>query len=148
MLATMKIKNLAEQLSNAFETRARTTGEEFVCLKDGSPDWMRDVIRSAHGDAMPNDTIYEFCRRAAEAIAESEEDPSDAIAEIEADVYTSRLTSWLNASPSHVDYLTQAMVQTEYRDGFALLSYAQYLHIQEVGGYLLAALEEIETEEE
>ena len=59
MTAT-SIQKLAEQLSAAFETKKRNDGQEFVSLKDGSPEWMTDVIRATHGDKLPDDTVYAF----------------------------------------------------------------------------------------
>ncbi len=57
-----KVIALAEQMSKAFERRERKDGKEYVCLKDEFEKtvWMKDVLRSAHGDLFPNDYIYKF----------------------------------------------------------------------------------------
>lgn len=51
---------------------------------------------------------------------------------IEADVYTSNLTEWLNSKNSRVYYLTEALEEIEFKDGFQLLAYAQSREIEEV----------------
>jgi hypothetical protein len=138
----MLIEKLAEQLSAAFETKKRNDGNEFVSLKDGSPEWMTQVIRSAHGDKLPDDTTYAFIEKAADAIADHE-DPQEAIAEIEPDPYTAGLTSWLHARVDHVYYLTEVLEEgTGITDGFQLLAAAQQKQLHEVGYALVSALEE------
>jgi hypothetical protein len=139
------IKKFAEKLSGALETKKRNDGQEFVCLKDGSPAWMTEVIRSAHGDKLPDDTTYKFIERVADALANASEDaePSDVILEIEPDPYTAGLTAWLNARVDHVYYLTEVLEEgTGITDGFQLLAAAQQKQIHEVGYALVSALEE------
>jgi len=50
----------------------------------------------------------------------------------EVDIYTSNLTKWLNQSPSHVYYLTEALEENGIKDGFQLLALAQYRAIEEI----------------
>jgi hypothetical protein len=137
----MRIQKLAEQLSAAFENNKRNDGNEFVSLKDGSPAWMTEVIRSAHGDKLPDDTVYEFIENCADAIADHE-DPQEAIAEIEPSPYTADLTAWLHARVDHVYYLTECLEENRFDDGFQLLAAAQQKQIQEIGYALVSALEE------
>jgi hypothetical protein len=147
----MDIKTLATQLSEALERKKRTSGVEFITLREGSPKWMTDVVRSVHdhGKNPPNDTTYQFIARCAEAIAEittttldDEEAAQEAIYSIEPDVYTYDLTAWLHASVLHVEYLTEVMEECSPTDGFNLLTMAQGRHIVEVGEALIAALAE------
>src|ERR1700730_15315183 len=93
------VQKLAAALSQAFQTKKRNDSNEFVSLKDGSPDWMTEVVRAAHGDKLPDDTVYAFIEKAADALADADEDaePSDVILEIEPDPYTAGLTAWLHA---------------------------------------------------
>ena len=136
---------LAEQLGAAFIRDKRTSGEEFVKLKDGSPQWMTDVIREMHdnGHKLPDDTVYAMIEKCADAIAEGS-DPQDAISEIEADIYTHDLTAWLNSRNDHVEYLTEVLEEWrgDIKDGSQLLQLAQLKQIQEVGSALIQALEE------
>jgi hypothetical protein len=145
MTNTQSIQKLAEQLSAAFETKKRNDDNEFVSLKDGSPEWMTDVVRAAHGDKLPDDTVYAFIEKAADALANASEDaePSDVILEIEPDPYTAGLTAWLHARVDHVYYLTEVLEEgTGITDGFQLLAAAQQKQIHEVGYALVSALEE------
>lgn len=71
---TSRIKKAADLFASSFETRQRDTGEEFVCLVDGSPDWMRDAIREAHGGRMPCDYLYRACKAAVDHFAETLEE--------------------------------------------------------------------------
>lgn len=140
----MSIQELAKQLSDAFETKKRDSGVEFVVLKDDSPKWMTDVIHAVHGDKLPDDTTYGFIEQCATAIADSTDDPQDAIYSIEPNVYTNNLTGWLHARADHVYYLTEVLEECgEVKDGFTLLAMAQAKHIQEVGNALLSELESL-----
>ena len=114
---------------------------------------MTEVIHRAHGDEGPNDTIYGFVEKAANAIwsadANDEDSASDAIYEIESNIYTSDLMAWLHESPSHVYYLTEALEESGVGiDGFQLLGIAQRKQIQEVRRALLSALLEQESNQE
>lgn len=142
------IQSLAVELSAALDTRTRANGTEFTCLADGAPQWMTDVIRAIHDDKLPDDTTYGLIKRCADALAEldvdaSESDASDAIAELESDVYTNDLTAWLNARADHLYYLGQAMEDFSPTDGFALLSMAQKIQIDEVGCALVYQLSKL-----
>jgi hypothetical protein len=151
-----KLHELAGDLYDALETRKRNNGKEFICLKDGSPDWMTEVISTAHGDAMPDDTIYGIIERAAGALhdaeAEDEDAAQEAIYELEPDCYTNDLTAWLHKRVDHVYYLTEVLEDGGCEDGFQLLMAAQSKQIQEIGGQLVSALvayqSELEDEEE
>lgn len=140
----MDVKTLATQLDAAFDHRTRDNGDAFVCLKDDSPEWMTTIIRTAHGDKLPNDTVYAIIECCADAIAsygvEGKYAAQDAITEIEPNAYTHELTGWLNARVDHVYYLTQALQECEPKDGFQALAIAQQLQIREIGDALVSAL--------
>lgn len=135
----MNVKTLATQLGAAFDHRTRDNGDAFVCLKDDSPEWMTTIIRIAHEDKLPDDTVYTLIERCADAIADAD-NPSEAISELEPDSYTHELTAWLNSRVDHVYYLTQALQECEPKDGFQALAIAQQLQIHEVGEALIVAL--------
>ena len=137
--------DLAQEMSEAFETRTRDNGDSFRVLKDGSPKWMTGVIHEVHGEDLPDDTIYRMIEMAVDAMADCEEveEIVERIYEIEADVYTSDLTDWLNKRNDHVYYLTEALEEFEPRDGFQLLMMAQKIQIDEVASATLNALQEI-----
>lgn len=145
----MDINEKAQALYDALETKTRDNGDKFVSLKDGSPEWMTQVIREIHGDKLPDDTTYEFIERCARAIEDVDAgEMQDAISEIEPDCYTNDLTGWLHARADHVYYLTQALEDYgPFDDGFKLLATAQKMHIDEIGSALIAALENVDVPE-
>ena len=84
------------------------------------------------------DFVYEQTCRCLEWLVDEAPEDSDEIEDIllevidgEVDVYTSGLTEWLNQSNYHVYYLTDAL-ESGIKDGFQLLSLAQYHAIEEV----------------
>jgi trans-aconitate methyltransferase len=150
METTKTVSELAGELSNALESKTRDSGATFLCLAKDSPQWMTDVIRKVHGDKLPDDTTYDFIKRAACQLADVQEDDPDACTEaiesMESDVYTNDLTGWLHARVDHVYFLTQALEEFEPKDGFFALQQAQNIHIREVGHALLAELAALAAE--
>jgi len=129
------------------ELRKRPDGIEYYCLKAGSPQWMTKVIHQAHNNRLPDDSIYEAINEVVAVLADSDPDADldelrGLIAEIEPDVYTYDLTDWLHDDVNNVYYLTEALEEDGIKDGFDLLSRAQYLFKQEVANALLEALEQ------
>lgn len=136
----------AERIYNALELRKRDNGDEFFCLKDGAPEWMRDVIFAGHNDRGPNDSDYHAVRDICSKIADyPEKDPEEVINEdLEASIYTTSLTHWLASHIDFVDYLTQALA--EYGgglDGHQALAVAQQMYLQEVGSAVVEALRKL-----
>lgn len=142
----MTIGTLAGELYDALETRSRTDGEEFICLKNGSPAWMSAAVHVAHGGSMPADAVYDFIQQCASAISDvaaaDESEARDAVNQIEPDVYTGHLTAWLAQNSNHVQYLSEVLKENEgIEDGTMLLRLAQQKHIHEVGDLLVTALQ-------
>ncbi len=140
------VHSLAVKLSEAFQTQKRSDGHEFVSLKDASPAWMTGVVRSVHGDKLPDDTVYGMIERCVDALTDANEDADlyEVIQEIESDIYTTDLTAWLHARVDHVYYLTEVLEEgTGITDGFQLLAVAQQKQLHEVGYALVSALEDV-----
>lgn len=146
-----KVYELASAIYDAFESKERTNGETFYALKDGSPQWMTDVIHEAHGDMMPDDTIYaiihDVVRALNEVDAEDHEtrEPVEVVYEdCEPDIYTSALTHWLSLHLNHIAYVNDyireygASGESDIED---LMRGGQKLQIDEVGAALVRALE-------
>lgn len=133
---------MAQEMFDNFEWKERKNGKKFYCQKEPRKEWITDICREAHGDRLPSDDIYEVIVEALERIAESEDEDSaiDLIAEIEADVYTSNLTAWLNSNNYNVYYLTEAIEELELTDGFKVLAGAQYQWKQEIANSVLNGL--------
>lgn len=104
----MTINELARQLDNSFIRDKRTDGTEFVKLKDGSPDWMRDLCIAAHDlDGMgPDDWRYAFVADATHAISEEQDGPVDLDT---AYPYTHERLSWLSSHSYRPAYCGEAI---------------------------------------
>lgn len=63
-------KSVMGELAASFVEDTRRDGSKFIRLRDGHPEWMRDAVREAHGDAAPNDRHYAACRDVALHLAE------------------------------------------------------------------------------
>lgn len=146
---------LAKFYGDMFETKTRDSGEKFVCNTDDADPDLSAMARECHGDMLPDDFVYETIVEAFEAFEyanlddSGDADRSSVMDEIEADVYTSDLTAWLNSNNNRVYYLGQ--VQEEFgacEDGFKLLSMAQYLEKREIYEHVKEFLDEKYDEQE
>jgi hypothetical protein len=152
----MNINTKAEEFSKMIEfvdeerAKERNTRANIYLVKKEheTNEELKELIRSAHGESLPDDYIYEFISDALDLIAEceTEEEVEERICEIEADVYTSNLTAWLNSTNSRVYYLTEALTEFEAKDGFNALMIAQSLEKQEVARSVLNSLRELVEE--
>lgn len=98
--------NMATELAEAFETRKRADGTEYTCLAASAPEWARDAVMMAHGDAIPSDWIYEACADAARDLAERgymDEEFAHIFADARVDVYRHVLVQWLADVPGAWD---------------------------------------------
>ena len=133
--------------SQAFERKTRTDGSEYVVLKEGSPDWMLDAIRSAHMGSMPCDTVYAMCQRVVDHLAwrdyGDDDDMYDALYELEADPYTHDLKQWLlNASDADA-YVEEVMGEGKQAYLWELLAEGQQRHLYAIGEHLIQAITEV-----
>lgn len=141
----MTIEQLARLLADAFEVFDREPSpglDQPVKLRDGSPEWMRDLCRNAHDNAhmMPDDWRYHMIAAVAEAIAEDGEDYSlDGLVP----VYTNQLTGWLHSRADRHCYVDEWAEETGAgcEDFIALLSGGFLQELQEVAGSVFNDLE-------
>ena len=149
------IENLAGQLSKALEQKTRAAGHEpgldhYTAVRDGSPQWMTDACRAAHGDGgmLPDDWRYEFIDDAASALAESEGDldaARDSLNESDAYPYTAQQTGWLHSHNGRQGYVDEAARERgSPSDGvMAMIRAGMLAEQEETLQQLHAALEEI-----
>ena len=52
------IPEVAMQAAKYFTTDKRDNGEEFIKINDDTPKWVREMVRVANGDMLPNDWRY------------------------------------------------------------------------------------------
>lgn len=100
-----RLARLAGDLYTALVTLKRDSGETIYVLKDGSPEWMKEAVKAAHGTEMfPDDYRYEFINEAAGAIRDYDGDWDNAINEMECDVYTHDRLKWLASHLNRPNY--------------------------------------------
>lgn len=136
------VQEIANEASRWFITTKRDSGEEFTKTKDGRPQWLTDLIFTAHGDMGPDDWKYDFISKSLDVIANSSDDDLECPT-IEADVYTSDLTRWLHSRADRVYYLTEALEEYGMKDGFEALQMAELKEIEEVYYSVLASLQKL-----
>lgn len=146
---TNKIKATANNYLACFKHNTReATGEEFVFLPENAPQELRDAIRNAHGDKLPNDWTYNTF---ADLLQKTTEYDCDSIDQLEdyrgeivdsyVDIYTYQLTQWLHDEQA-LEYLEQASEGFVAEDGaWQLLARAQYLAVDEIMQHVLTLLE-------
>lgn len=146
----MTIQSLAKELYEHTETKFRENGAEFITLTDDAPDWAEDVIRTAHGDLMPDDWRYRFIEDACQAIIEHEDDRDSAYESLEADVYYHELLQWLASNLSRIGYCDDAAQDFGISDGsiINIIQWGQLSEKQETFNLLYDALEALATEQE
>lgn len=112
------LRDAAATFAGAFETRKRESGEDYICLRDGSPEWCSEIVYSAHGagDMLPDDVRYGMIREVADSMAEilavdPEADLDDERHErVDSlvPVYNVERTRWLASHLSRAGYVDEA----------------------------------------
>ena len=140
----MTPQQLAADYVARFETRTRDNGDEYLCFAElGSGEiggHFRNLIRKAHGDLFPNDTIYKLVHDALEYIADADtgmawtpESTDHEFADQAVPIYTHELTKWLHEFPGALGYCDEATAE------FGLEREADTLQNIRVGYYELAS---------
>jgi len=78
------IVGLLSDLRGVFVVATRDNGAEYRYLRDGAPDILRDAVRDAHGDHLPNDLVWELCGQVWDWITEhcdylADDDPAGVV---------------------------------------------------------------------
>lgn len=128
------IYSLAAEMASWFESRTRANGDKFLALKDGHPEWMKQVCFEAHdsptvGTIMPDDYRYEMINECLDIIADCTNEDQlenakwDRLTALD---YTYDLIQWLashNARAVFCDAYAEEMGQRsdligQIRDGY------------------------------
>lgn len=143
----MTFREAAEAFAGSFEQAERSDGETFIRLRSGSPTWMTDIVRAAHGEMLPDDWRYACIAAAAEHIAQydSEDEAQDAdgpFADGQVDVYTSDRYDWLSSHGYRSGYCDEAREEYGYSPAEAMtiedqIALGQYYEASEVYGLVL-----------
>lgn len=115
---TVTISALAAEAYAALETRTRDDGERFTTSKDDAPEWVKDLVYTAHGDFPPEDWRYDCIHSALSHIADSGADDADDLddaahefADGHVDVYTGARLQWLASNLDRPGYVDDAVAQ-------------------------------------
>lgn len=127
------ITTAAKEAASFFETARRATGdtatgpredgEEYVRLKDGAPEWVKELVHDAHKDGsewgmLPDDTRYEMIREAVQWIADSDDDRLEDLMSAFADegsVYTGEQIAWLASRLDRYSYVDAWVEEYDYQ---------------------------------
>ncbi len=153
-----RIIKLAKMMYEMMERRTRNSGEQFYCLADNAPEWMRDVCFAAHNDGeyLPDDAVYEELNSTLSDICDMDEDSDeddmrDILLECEPNCYISNLTHWLASDCRYVGYIDVAFDQGLLADkptGSDILMAAQKLWLDEIRNNTFSKLLELAEDEE
>lgn len=144
----MTIQKSANEALEFLVTKTRSNGDSFICFRDDAPQWTREMAHKAHGDMLPDDFRYEFIESALTAIADHN-DLDDARDSIEADIYTSELTRWLDSRNDRLEYVNDATKEFGHAENLDMdLAMGQLLERQEVFSLIVEYLESIDDSEE
>jgi hypothetical protein len=145
------VQTLAEQVYSAFIKDKRTNDNEFLKLKDGSPQWMTDLCHACHRTGqgvwdvmLPDDWRYAFIHEVAGIMSEANADDLDC-PNLEPDIYTHELTSWLNSRADKFGYC-EGLV--DGKDALQTIGMGQMREKEEVYYQALAFLREMVEEME
>lgn len=138
----MPIADWARLARSHLETRTRPDGSTFVTTRDGSPEWMGELVREAHGSMLPDDVRYTMIRDALDWL-EEDNDPDEY--DPEPDIYARDLCAWL---ASHVDryaYCDEAMEEHGAQSSSILdmIRIGQAWEMREVMASVVASLAEV-----
>lgn len=141
---TRTIKDLVDEMYEAFKQARRADDESYWRLRNGSPEWISDIIYAALGDRWADDWRYEFIVSALclwhDSECASEEEMRELINEIEPDVYTSALTRWLASDNTRAGYCDDFAQECGFTTTVDLLTGGQREERQETTDLLLEAL--------
>lgn len=142
------MKELAAEAAPCFETATRPDGETFTKIKDGSPEWVTELVYKAHGDFLPDDWRSAAIRDALEFIADADdpEDVSAEFADAQVDVYTGRRFAWLSSNLQRQGYVDEGVDNLGAPEPFSVadaIGLGQYEEAGEIYSLVLQALEDL-----
>ena len=132
------VQELAKLARCAFSLETRDNGDDYIIAEYWTanrcaPDWIGELVRTAHGDMFPDDYRYAFIVEALDALEEAE-DLDEARYSFEFEPYLSRLADWLGSHNHRFSYCDEWAEKI----GFANVKDTYYLL---AGGHLQERLE-------
>lgn len=134
------LQTLALAAREFFLIKTRADGTDFYDFNLATaPEWVRDMVFSAHSGMLPDDYKYRFVVEALDAIGEADDDD----AHIEADTFTGDLLAWAASHSDRVGYcdIYMHLTKSRYTDLAQVLRCGQYTERAEVLEIVRRALE-------
>lgn len=136
----MTITDKAQQYNKMFTTGTRQAdNKSYVYCNKTATDALKNSIHTAHGDKFPDDWVYGIYADLMQKVTEYEpntiddlQDMAPEIVDSSVDMYTADLAKWLAEDNRNIYYLNDVLEQGDIKDGFQLLTQAQYMAIDEV----------------
>jgi len=139
-----ELKNKVEVLEKVFEWKEDKERQKekdgFYIISLETPQEIKDILFKNEFEV--DDYNYQWYAEAfglfieaieeAKTIEEAIQLVEDYELQVEADIYTSDLTEWLNSSNYRVEYLETAVKEYGATTGFDILIYAQYAEKSEI----------------
>ena len=149
----MNLKEKIEFYAGFFES-IKKEDNNIIILKENAPEELKKSVFRAHGDRLCDDYVYDWYDSILSNLSDYDIEKIDDVENYRGEIvdglvdpYTAGLTKWLNNSVYNTYYLTEALEEFAYKDGFKLLAIAQYKAIDEVYGYVIELLQNAEREE-
>lgn len=144
----------ARRATGDTETGPREDGEEYVRIRDGAPDWVTDLVYTAHGsDFLPDDWKYAAIRSAVGSIADGydEDEGPHEWADSEVDIYTGARYAWIASNLNRQSYIDDAITELGMEptgDVAEMIGWGQYMEAREIFESVVSSLTaEIEARE-
>ena len=146
------IQERAGEAASCFESKTRDSGEVFYTLKDGSPEWVSELVREAHGtdsdgspSFLPDDWRYKWTLEALEWIRDNgdDEDGSAEFSDQAVSVYTGERIAWLGSNLQRASYCDMAAADyghDQVKSIIDMIGWGQYAEAEEVYGLVLSSL--------
>lgn len=136
---THAIQRLAKQCLNHFELKTRDNGDKFWCLKNKDNGALENLVRTAHGEMLPNDYRYEYIVDSLSALVDADIDEDtaldeidyyDILNEIEADHSNYELCKWLGSHAHRIADCDEAVEEAGHNPS-SIIEYIQMGQIRE-----------------
>ncbi len=130
-----KIIQKAQNFSEYFSSiKKHDPDKEILILKDEAPEELKDLVRQAHADFLPDDFRYEFIHAAIQAISDCQADQDLDEVFLEADIYSHSLIEWLGSNLKRICYCDEAQAEfgLENPDVITLITNGQQMEKDEV----------------
>lgn len=142
-----KIQELALEYSELFKIQTRNNGREFLVCEVDDCHPLKDIIRKAHGEMLPDDYKYKFVHEALVNISNAAD--LDEV-QCEPDIYDHELLAWLSSNLSRVAYVDVAMLDNGHSKNGLMgdIAMGQWAKKSEVLSIVINELENLVKESE